>query len=377
MLTLLCTLLYPLFWPARRRKWREPGSIVILKPCCFGDVVMATALLGAVRRAYPHARVDWAVGDWSRPAVQHHPELNGLLDASGVGQGGVDLARAFWLVRQLRQGGYEAAFIPDRSPLLAVLAWLAGIPQRAGLNSRGRGFAHTRPAPVRGVKLEADLYLDCARAAGLEVEGIGLRVRPGPEGRKAAAVGLKKLGLEERPFAAIHPGGGNNPGMQLEIKRWPPEYFARLARRLVERGRLAVVAVGGPQDGALTAAVKGLVDLPVHDWGGVQWDEIGALAERAALYVGNDTGATHMATAVGCKTVMVMGPSDPARYAPFAPPEQACAAWKPWRAPAQGVRGGAAGFDWQRDGVTVDEVWEACRALLGERAWPQYRLDKA
>jgi len=199
---------------------------------------------------------------------------------------------------------------------------------------------------------------------GIEVHGADLKVVPGPEGRKRAAIGLNKVGLESRSFAVLHPGGGQNPGMTLDAKRWPLEYFARLARRLIEKSRNAVVVVGGPDDAGLTAAVKGLVDLPVTDWGGVEWDEIGALAERAALYVGNDTGATHMAVAVGCKTVMVMGPSDPRRYAPFAVPSQAVAVWKPWAVPQQGVRGGAKRFDWQRDGIGVEEVWEACKLLL-------------
>ena len=364
VVTVLCSLLYPFFWSARRRKWRAPQKIVILKPCCFGDVVGATALLAALRRAYPQAHIDWAVGDWSRPAVSHHPDLNGLLDASGVGEGRPDWACAFWLVRQLRQSSYDTAFIPDRSPLLAMIPWLAGIRQRVGLNSRGRGFAHTRPVPVREIKLEPEVYLDCARAVGIEVHGADLKVVPGPEGRKRAAIGLNKVGLESRSFAVLHPGGGQNPGMTLDAKRWPLEYFARLARRLIEKSRNAVVVVGGPDDAGLTAAVKGLVDLPVTDWGGVEWDEIGALAERAALYVGNDTGATHMAVAVGCKTVMVMGPSDPRRYAPFAVPSQAVAVWKPWAVPQQGVRGGAKSFDWQRDGVGVEDVWEACKLLL-------------
>ena len=358
------SLLYPLFWLARRRKWREPQAMVIVKPCCFGDVILTTPLLRALRQAYPSARIDWAVGEWSRPAIRHNPDLNGLLDASGVGEGRTDFVRVLALVRQLAAGRYDTAFVPDRSPALAAVAWLAGIRQRVGLNSRGRGFCHTRPVGVRELKSEAEIYLDCARAAGIPVQGAAAQFVPGPEGQKRAAVRLKQLGLEARRLAIVNPGGGQNPGMTMESKRWPPECFARLARRLVQRGALEVIVIGGPADAGLTAAVKGLVDLPVTDWGGAEWDEIGALAERARLYVGNDTGATHLAAAVGCKTVMVMGPSDPRRYAPFAPPGQAEAVWKPWAIPEAGVRWRAAGFDWLRDGAGVEDVWEACRRLM-------------
>jgi len=63
--------------------------------------------------------------------------------------------------------------------------------------------------------------------------------------------------------------------------------------------------------------------------------------------------------------LMIFGPSDPRRYGPFVPSDRAAAVWRPVTVPEQGVAaGGAAGFDWERDGVTVDEAWEQAQRLI-------------
>jgi len=60
---------------------------------------------------------------------------------------------------------------------------------------------------------------------------------------------------------------------------------------------------------------------------------------------------------------MVMGPSDPRRYAPFGPPDRVTYVWREWAAPREGVRGGAAGFSWAA-GATVEDVFDAALGLL-------------
>src|SRR3954468_7062934 len=88
MLSILYRLLTLLFAPSRRRaprKVRNLRRVLVIKPCCFGDVVMATAALAALARAFPDAAIDLAVGAWSRPAVAGNPRLAGLIDSDPVG----------------------------------------------------------------------------------------------------------------------------------------------------------------------------------------------------------------------------------------------------------------------------------------------------
>ena len=62
-------------------------SILIIKPCCLGDVLMATPVIAALRQAFPRARIDFAVGGWARAMVENNPHLDELVDCGLVGSG--------------------------------------------------------------------------------------------------------------------------------------------------------------------------------------------------------------------------------------------------------------------------------------------------
>ncbi len=82
--------------------------ILLIRPCCIGDVVMATATLSALRSAYPDAHITWAVGGWSRRAVEHHPAIDDFLD-TGSADMPVKSLRGFWrFVQQMRAGNFDA-----------------------------------------------------------------------------------------------------------------------------------------------------------------------------------------------------------------------------------------------------------------------------
>jgi heptosyltransferase-3 len=151
--------------------------------------------------------------------------------------------------------------------------------------------------------------------------------------------------------------------MRLVEKRWPVEHFAALGERLAAERGARLVLLAGPGDEPLLAELQ--ARLPVHASAlAVQWGQAGALARGAALYVGNDTGLTHVASASGAAVLAIFGPSDPRRYAPFAPPGRATTLWRETALPAEGVAGGVdRGFTWDR-GVTVDEAVAAAEKLL-------------
>src|SRR5215813_12436510 len=143
--------------------------IVILKPCCIGDVIFTTPLLSALRRAYPNATIDWIVGSSAIAALRDRPDLNHVIDSGPLANPASRPASLLRLVRQLRAGKYDLAVVPDRSPLPGMAVLLAGIPRRAGLDSGGRGFAYTVKARTdpNVVRHEAEIYLDLARALGI------------------------------------------------------------------------------------------------------------------------------------------------------------------------------------------------------------------
>ena len=343
----------------------KPGRIVLIRPCCIGDVVMATAALSALREAFPEAHITWAVGPWSARAIAHHPAIDQVLITN------IDMPLAspvtFWrFVRQLRAGDFDCAVSLVRSPLMSLAVWLAGIPFRAGLDSAGRGFGYNLRAAIdpEQAEHESSIYLRVVGAlAGREAQAYANL--PVTASVRSAVMRTLDAALIEAPFIVAHPGGGINPGMRFESKRFPPSDFAELLNRLASAKDARVILVGGPGDAGLVAEVAKHLTIQAQTWvDRLSFEEIGALAAEALVYIGNDSGLTHLAAASGARTVMLMGPTDPRRYAPYTADHLAL--WKPTDTLAGGAASGSqADWDWQSDGIGVDEATERILEFLG------------
>ena len=301
-----------------------PRRIVVLRGCCLGDTLLATPLVGALRRAYPAAHIIAAVGRWSRPAVAGNPDLDGLLDLEGVGTGRVHPDAYLRVVRRLRAGRFDLALVLERTPVLTVLPALAGIPLRAGIDSAGRGFALNVRVPWTAVEHEAQLFLRVGEALGIAVHDAVLRFIPTADAASQAQALWTAHGLDGLPVAALAPGGGRNPGMTLAAKHWPPERYAALAGLLSHRLGLRVILTGDMHDRETTAAVRRAMDpataaRTIDLAGTTSLDTLGALLGRCVLFVGNDSGPTHLAAATGIPVVAIFGPTDPAVYRPYSP----------------------------------------------------------
>lgn len=281
---------------------------------------MATAALSALRETFPDAHISWAVGPWSARAISHHPALDAIVDV-GADMPLTSPAAFLRLVRLLRASDYDLAVSLVRSPLMSLAAGLSGIPVRAGLDSGGRGFGYNLRAPVDpdAPEHESEIYLRVVSAVAGRKLHTYTNLPVTDEARAVARACLAANSIDE-PFIVAHPGGGVNPGMRFDGKRFPPDHFAELVNRVARASGAGVILLGGPGDAELVAEVERLLDLRSASWvDRLTFPEIGALAAEALVYIGNDSGLTHLAAASGAKTVMLMGPTDPRRYAPYTP----------------------------------------------------------
>lgn len=350
---------------SNNKTFKIPKKALILQTCCLSQVMLATPLLAALQDSFPDAQFDWAVSDWARPAIAGNPRLTELV-STGAG----NLPRKSWreigsLVKRLRRERYDTCFIPSRSGLLSYIAWRAEIPQRIGLNFRGRGFAHTMAVTVRPeVKHAAALYLSLGEAVGIDEEIIrsaGSEFYPPDRDRLAMTQHLVEEmdWLGDKPLVIVHPGGGENPATSEPLKRWPVERFALLGNHLARKYEARIVLVGASTELDLAKAISGLLAAkPTNLCGQLSLGEIGALCEVADLYIGNDTGPSHIAAAVGCSTLVIYGPTDPAYSKPYSSKAEVVA-----------LRHDASRIEKERPftwdiGVTVRQAIEAVEELM-------------
>ncbi|MGH7894254.1 MAG: glycosyltransferase family 9 protein [Candidatus Binatia bacterium] len=262
-------------------------SVVMLFPGALGDLLLALPALRALRRRHAGAHTTLAVGGWLRELAVHTEVADvyaSLDDADTAGLfGGTRVPRWFgcrpavygWLGR-------------DDPAVRARLGELAAAVQLFAVE-RGEGTTHAATAYARQIGLEGTP--DGLAAAG--------RLRA-PRSRRAAEL---VTGLR-RPVLVVHSGAGS------EAKRWAPTGFAAVADAWRRAGG-EVVHVTGPADSALPR-FGGAV--PVVEWA---LPDVAALLASADAYVGNDSGISHLAAAVGTRGVVVFGPTAARRWKPM------------------------------------------------------------
>jgi lipopolysaccharide heptosyltransferase II len=296
-------------------------NILVLKPCCLGDVLMTTPLVGTLRAAYPDARIDYAVGEWARPAVASSPDIDDVLPlynpSASIPR---RLLQALRSAFRLRWRRYDLAFVPDRQPMTALVAYFAGVPRRFGIAGHGRGVFLTHTIQDQPLRHDVDVYLGLASAAGMG-DGIKYEMKyvPTQPALEKALHYLQAQGFDQMPFRlALFPGGGNSAGRDYYHKRWPAERYALLANQVVGTYGGGVILLGDAGQRELNFVIRNDIDYPVLDLTGrTDFDGMAAVMQLCDAVISNDSGPMHLAVSVGTPTVGIFGPTAARNSGPY------------------------------------------------------------
>ncbi len=292
-------------------------SALVIKPLALGDVLRATGFTATLRQQRPEARITFAVGDYAAPALANNPDIDEILPMGMLGTPRrYDAAQYVAFVRRLRQRDFDAAFVLDRSPAMALLPYFARIPYRIGLDSRQRGFPHTTRVPVDMEDNEVETYRRVATFAGLTPVDTACVFRPTRDDVAAARRLAEEFDLDSGGLrAVIAPGGGVNPGAVVVTKRWPAERFAAVADWLVETQGARVCLVGTAADSPSIAAMRRSMTQPATNLEGhTTFGQLGALIAGSDLFIGNDSASSQLALGVETPSVTVFTATEPWIY---------------------------------------------------------------
>jgi len=330
---------------------------------------MTTPLLEVIQRNYPDAHITYVAGAWSKTIPEHHPAAHTVIDCGTLGiPGRYSLSDYMKMAQRLRRQQFDLAFVLDRSPMLTLLPWLAGVPRRVGPDSLGRGFSLTDRVPVSTsrdqLQHQADIYLDLARALKLPIGQPRLHFVPTAEERQS-------IQSSTRTRVAVFPGGGSNPGMEMTVKRWPLEGYREIVHRLVQELGVQVQLIGGREDTTLNEKLMEGLDVPeesvINLAGQTSFGQTAAQIEACALFIGNDSSPMHLAAAVNTPVIAIFGPTSPAEYGPYplSDPKHIAIWHHPTGQPCffLGKMQTCANCTCMQ-AVTVDEVWNAVVHLI-------------
>jgi lipopolysaccharide heptosyltransferase II len=314
-------------------------TILLIRLRLIGDVVFTTPMIRALRDRYPQARLIYVVEPVAAPVVAHNPHLSQVIVVPHS-RGWRRLRDDLNLARRLRGERPDLAIDLHGGPRSAWLARASGAPRRVGYDIRGRAWMYTdvvhRPRglhPRHSVENQWDLLaaVDPALAGAADRIAFRAEMPVAPEASVSVGAHLAKHGISDAAPAArlivLHVSAGN------PFRRWPEPAFASVAATLVRQSPDRFVLVtAGPSDREAVQRVlasareqAGDAAARIINAEGFSLDELRAVLDRSALFIGGDSGPLHIASTSDVPIVGLYGPTLPARSAPWRPPHLATA----------------------------------------------------
>ena len=290
-------------------------KILIRSPNWVGDAIMSLPAVSSVCGKVPNAEVIILAKPWVGDLFREYPGVRGVIPYCSPGVHGGVWGR--WrLSRELKQGRFDIALHLPNSLDSALISFLAGIPRRVGYNTDGRGMLLTHRVPVNGrVKKEhqVEYYLHLIRTLGIETEERIPSLQISRARRQEAEDILSSVSGGNGPFLGISPGAQYGPA-----KEWFPERFGELALRISEKIGARLLILGSAGDRAAASRIGEVAGSSVVDLcGKTTLAQALALISCCRVFVTNDSGLMHAASALAVPLVAIFGSTDPKRTGPL------------------------------------------------------------
>jgi predicted lipopolysaccharide heptosyltransferase III len=296
-----------------RWDWKSVRRVLVIRLRSIGDTVLATPSLYALRRFLPQAEIDILLEDWVAPVLDEFDCVDNIVTMQRA-----SLASRASVARQLRAARYDVVYNLHGGTTATLLTRATGAKHRVGFAhyQYGRMHNHTAPSPLllwrqpKTHSVEQQLAL-------LGWTGIPVTDRPATrlvvtENSLTAVNGkLRTAGLSDAtPFAMVHPTAA------FDTKQWATDKFARVVEHLATCG-LPTVAIAARNEAHVTDKLASGSSAPIIALTDLSLPEVTALASRARLFVGNDSGIAHIAAAVATPSVVIFGSSNVAHWRPW------------------------------------------------------------
>jgi heptosyltransferase-2 len=297
--------------------------ILIVRTDRIGDVLLSTPLIKAIRDDCPNAFIAMMVSPYAKDIVDGNPYLDQVIiyDKEGKHK---SWHRSMKFARNLKKKRFDLAIILHPNKRVHLVTFFAGISKRVGYD-RKMGFLLTDRiihAKQFGEKHELEYNLDLLRYLGIEVKEKSLFMPIKAESERWIEELFKQEGIREgEKLLTIHPGAS------CPSKIWPEARFAEAADKLAGKYGFKIFIVAGPKDISRAEMVSKTMHSPAINLAGkTSVSQLASLLNRCRLFISNDSGPVHIASAVGTPVISIFGRNQkglsPTRWGPVGPKDK-------------------------------------------------------
>jgi ADP-heptose:LPS heptosyltransferase len=269
------------------------SRLLVVRAGALGDTLMATPVVTALRRRYPHFEIDFLCSSVSRPLLELDPAISRLFELKLRNVPYLVSAEKRRLAGELRGRNYAWAVLLESAPAYRELLERAGIAEIRSITDSFDPHLHSIVNNLRA-----------AGESGDDPPPMELHLGAEDEARAAAW-----LAGWPRPWIGMHAGWGppRRKGRREDrLKSWRVESFRKLAGLL----KGSIVLTGGPDDVAPAQRLaEGMSPAPLLLVGRTSVRELAAVIKRLDLLISVDSGPAHMAAALGTPLVVLWGPA--------------------------------------------------------------------
>ncbi len=300
-------------------------SVLVINPHGVGDVFFSTPLLRNIREYAPGARIYYMCNKRVAPLLEANPLIYKLFvyerdDFERLRQ------KSFWswligmmsFLNSIRREHIEVAFDLSLNTKFGFFCFYGGIKRRIGFDYKKRGKFLNYKMKLDGFskKHAVEYYLDLLRVFKIPVSNFNLEYFVSERDKAWADKLFEKRGLEHKLIICVAPFGGKSYGPKAYIKRWPAERFSSLIDHIIEKYDAHVCILAGPSEVNELRILYSMISRKdqVFDTLQFTFSQSASVIEKSTMLIGNDTGAVHIANALGKKVVAFFGPVDEKIY---------------------------------------------------------------
>ena len=292
--------------------WNKVSRVLVVRLRSIGDTVLATPSLIALRRFLPDAQIDVLLEDWVAPVLDGFDAVDNVISFRKN-----DLKSRLQTARKIRANKYDVAFNLHGGTTATFFVRASGAKYRVGFASYQYNFLYTHlaPSPLEFWQTE---HAHSAEQQLALLGFVGIPVADKPKSRLIVSekmaeemdLFLHVYGVDEERIALIHPVAA------FDTKQWATENFAKIIDYLASRDIFSVV-VATPKEENVMKELSEKTSAIFHGFTDLTLPEITALASRAQIFVGNDSGIAHIAAAVETPSVVIFGSSNINHWRPW------------------------------------------------------------